>query len=200
MNLWSANLQEIASNIPLLGLKHCACLVTQSCLTLCDPMDYIAPLGSSVYGFFQGRILEWIAISSSRESSQPRDWTCVSCGSCIRSWILYHWACGEVLFVLSRTVSNSLCCSPVAHGTPSDLGARLPVLYLFAFSYCSWGSPGKNTGVGERLPFPPPGNLPNPRIELAFLVSPAMVSWFFTTDPEVRKLIQYKIMSKLSGQ
>ena len=41
------------------------CLVTQSCPTLCDPMDY-SPLGSSVYGIFQPRILEWVAISFSR--------------------------------------------------------------------------------------------------------------------------------------
>ena len=49
-------------------------LVTQSCPTLCDPMDYGLP-GSSVYGIFQARMLEWIAIFSPRESSQPRDWT-----------------------------------------------------------------------------------------------------------------------------
>ena len=43
--------------------------VTQSCLTLCDPMD-CSPLGSSVRGISQARILEWVAISSSRGSSQ----------------------------------------------------------------------------------------------------------------------------------
>ena len=37
--------------------------------------------------------------------------------------------------------------SPVAHRTSSDLGAYLPVLYLFAFSYPSWGSSSENTGV-----------------------------------------------------
>ena len=60
--------------------------VTQSCLTLCDPMDYSLP-GSSVHGILQIIILEWVAISSSRESSQLRDWTQVSlhCGQ-----ILYH--------------------------------------------------------------------------------------------------------------
>ena len=42
--------------------------VTQSCLTLCDPMDY-SPPGSSVYGIFQARVLEWIAISFSRGPS-----------------------------------------------------------------------------------------------------------------------------------
>ena len=52
--------------------------VAQSCLTLCDPMDYSLP-GSSVHGIFQATILEWVAISFSRGSSQPRDRTQVSC-------------------------------------------------------------------------------------------------------------------------
>ena len=51
--------------------------VAQSCPTLCDPMDCSLP-GSSVHGIFQARILEWVAISFSRESSQPRDQTRVS--------------------------------------------------------------------------------------------------------------------------
>ena len=42
--------------------------VTQSCWTLCDPMDYSLP-GSSIHGIFQARILEWVAISFSRGSS-----------------------------------------------------------------------------------------------------------------------------------
>ena len=46
--------------------------VTQSSLTLCDPMDCNLP-GSSVHGIFQGRILEWVAISFFRGSSRPRD-------------------------------------------------------------------------------------------------------------------------------
>ena len=51
--------------------------VAQSCPTLCDPMDCSLPV-SSVLGIFQARVLEWIAISFSRESSQPRDQTWVS--------------------------------------------------------------------------------------------------------------------------
>ena len=47
-------------------------LVIQSCPTPCYPMD-CGPPGSSVHGMFQARILGWIAISSSRGSSQPRD-------------------------------------------------------------------------------------------------------------------------------
>ena len=45
--------------------------VAQLCLTLCDPMDCSLP-GSSVHGIFQATVLEWIAISFSRGSSQPR--------------------------------------------------------------------------------------------------------------------------------
>ena len=50
------------------------------------------PLDSSVHGIFQTRILEWVAISYSRESSWSRGWTQVShiCG--IGRYVLYHWA------------------------------------------------------------------------------------------------------------
>ena len=51
--------------------------VTQLCPTLCDPVDS-SPPGSSVHGILQARILEWVAISFSRGSSQPRDQTQVS--------------------------------------------------------------------------------------------------------------------------
>ena len=44
------------------------CLVTQSCLTVCDPMN-CSLLGSSVHGIFQARILEWVAMTYSRGSS-----------------------------------------------------------------------------------------------------------------------------------
>ena len=60
----------------------------QSCLTLCDPMDS-SPPGSSVHGILQARILEWVAMPSSRGSFQPRDWTCVSYFCCIGRWVLY---------------------------------------------------------------------------------------------------------------
>ena len=53
------------------------CEVTQSCPTLCNPMDCSLP-GSSVHGIFQAIVLEWIAISFSKGSSQPSDRTPVS--------------------------------------------------------------------------------------------------------------------------
>ena len=54
----------------------------QPCPALCDPVDS-SPPDSSVHGIFQARILEWVAISYCRASSQPRDQTRVSCISCI---------------------------------------------------------------------------------------------------------------------
>ena len=65
------------------------CLVAQSCLTLCNPVD-CSPPGFSVHGILQARILDWVAISSSRGSSRPRDRTRVSCISCTGSWVRYH--------------------------------------------------------------------------------------------------------------
>ena len=66
------------------------CSVTQLCPTLCDLTDCSLP-GSSVHGILQARILEWVAISSFRGSSWPRDWAHVSwVSACIGRWILYH--------------------------------------------------------------------------------------------------------------
>ena len=53
------------------SLFLCVCECMQSCLTVCDPMD-CSLAGSSVHGIFQARILEWVAISYSRGSSQSR--------------------------------------------------------------------------------------------------------------------------------
>ena len=69
-------------------------LITQSCLTLWDPMDY-SPPGSSVCGILQARILEWVAISFSRGSSWPRN----------RNLHLPH--CRQILYHLSH--QGSLC-------------------------------------------------------------------------------------------
>ena len=60
----------------------------QSHSTLCDPMD-CSPLDSSVHGILQARILQWVAMLSSRGFSWPRDWT-TSHISCTDRQILYH--------------------------------------------------------------------------------------------------------------
>ena len=81
-----AGIQIIQTYKLLLGL-----LVAKSWLTLCNPMD-CSPLGSSVHGISQARILEWMAIPFFRWSSQPRN---PAHASCIDRWILYPWATWE---------------------------------------------------------------------------------------------------------
>ena len=51
-------------------------MCAQSCLTLWDPMNH-SPPSSSIHGIFQARIVEWVAITYSRGSSQPRDQTLI---------------------------------------------------------------------------------------------------------------------------
>ena len=109
--------------------------------TLCDPVD-CSPLGSSVYGILQTRIMGWVAITSSRGSSQPRYQICVSFASCISRLILYHCAIWEAHFsckylhiyffqilfhykLLQNTEHSSLCCTVGPH-------------QLFSFRRCQW--------------------------------------------------------------
>ena len=75
----------------LLAVQRCV-LVAQSCPTLCCSMD-CSLSGFSVHRIFQAIIPEWVSFS--RGSSQPRDWTHVSCVSCIAGRFFIHWATGE---------------------------------------------------------------------------------------------------------
>ena len=130
------------------------CLVTQSCPTLCDFMDY-SPPGSSVYGILQARILEWVAIPFSRQSSQHRDSTRVSrnAGKFFMVWATRE-AHGKGLTDLCHKgtwtpkVSCCCCCSgakscltlcdPVDCSTPG-----FPALYClseFAQTHVHWVS------------------------------------------------------------
>ena len=81
----------------------------------CNPMD-CSPPNSSVHGISQVRILEWVAISFSRGSSQPRDWPCISC---IGRRILYRWATREAQ-ACSRHMGNAARSKgcPVGESTP----------------------------------------------------------------------------------
>ena len=96
----------VGSRIQVLGLKNLTLLANPFELQLfmfshvwffCGPVD-CSPPGSSVLGISQARILEWVVKPSSRGSSQPRDWTLVSC---IGRRILYWWPAGR-LFSLHR--------------------------------------------------------------------------------------------------
>ena len=103
-----------------LALFHSSESVSHSvvCLTLCDPMD-CSPPGSSVHGILQGRILEWVAVSFYKGSSQPRDCIQVShiAGKLFTNWVtrkdLFH--CMTVLyfvylFVIDRHWSITTFC------------------------------------------------------------------------------------------
>ena len=83
----------------------CCCLVTKSCPTLCNPMDY-SPPDPSVHVISRARILEWVAVSSSRGSSQPQR-------SNLR---LLHWQADS---------------SPLSHQGSSKMIVRTPLCNIF---------------------------------------------------------------------
>ena len=73
----------------------------------CDPVDCSLP-GSSVHGILQAKILEWVAMPSSRGSSWPRDWSLISHVSCIGRWVLYHYChLASLSLYLAKTVNTS---------------------------------------------------------------------------------------------
>ena len=136
-----------------------------SCSTPCHPMDCCLP-GSSVHGISQARILEWVAIYFSRRPSKPRDWTCISC---IGRWILHHRATGEAL--PKWYVQMLTCCSSRVWlcATRWTLACQAPLCLGFS-----------GRAYWRGLPCPPPGNLPDPGIELLSLASPELAGGFFT--------------------
>ena len=142
--------------------KRGCCLVAQSSPILCDPVD-CSPPGSSVHGILQAIIPEWVAISFSRGSSQPRGWTWVSCTG---RWILYCWDTREACWKPQFSSVQSLSC------------VRLFVnLWTVACQApLSMGFPRQQYQSG--LPFPSPGDLPDLGTEAVFPVSLALASSF----------------------
>ena len=99
-------LNPVSFHILRFSKVHSDLQFTQLCPTLCDPID-CSPPGSTVHGILQARVLEWVAISFSRESSQPRQWTWVS-----------HIAGRFFTFWVTRSVlssSNLNCQTPYSH-------------------------------------------------------------------------------------
>ena len=149
----------------------CVCVfsVAQLCLTPHDSMDCRLP-GSFVHGIFQARILEWVAVSSFRGSSCLRDWTHVSCISWPGRQILYHWATWEALMYTCLGVCMLSCFSHVwLFTTLWTVAHQAPLFSGFSQQEC-WSG----------LRCPPPGDLPEPGIELTSPKSPALASGFFT--------------------
>ena len=118
-----------------------------------NPWTFTLP-SFSVHGIFQARVLEWVTLFSSRESSQPRGWTLISC---IGRQILYHWATWEALYIYiyrereSResevTQSCLTLCDPVDCSLPGSsihgiLKAR--ILKWVAISFSRGSSRSRN--------------------------------------------------------
>jgi len=141
-----------------------SCSVLKSCLTLCDPWTVVrqAPLSTE---FSREEYWKSCSISYFRGFSQPRDCNCISCISCIGRQILCHWGTKEALrkLVHACRLSHFSC-------------VQLSVT-LWTTSLSIWFSRQK---YSCGLPFPSTGDLPNPGIEPASLVSPALAGRFFT--------------------
>ena len=112
--------------------------VTQSCPTLCDLMD-CSPLGSSVHGILQARILKWVAIPFSRGSSRPRNWTQVSC---IAGRFFTNWATRESESEVAQscpTVCDPMDCSLLWDSSIHGI-FQARVLEWVAISFCRGSS------------------------------------------------------------
>ena len=120
----------------------CAAQLLQLCPALCDLMDGSLP-GTSVPGILQARILEWVAIPSSWESSQPRNQT-----PCLLH--LLHWQVGslpqsppgkpEIMHRQCQVHSFLFVCL---------FFKSLSRVQLFVTPWIVWNSPGQNTGVAS---------------------------------------------------
>ena len=119
--------------------KHVHTKSLQLCPTLCDAMDCSLP-GSSVHGILQAGILEWVAMPSSRESSQPRIEP-ISYVSYIGRWVLYHQR--HLLQIDTQTKPSAKTCMNshsyyVCFFLDMDFQYREKTLFFyFYFFYCS---------------------------------------------------------------
>ena len=99
----SVNYQQISEKF--FATVHANSL--QLCLTLCDPMD-CSPPGFSIHRILQARILEWVAMLSSRGSSRPRNGTSVSYVSCIGRQVLLPLAFFYLLGIRKTEIATKV--------------------------------------------------------------------------------------------
>ena len=119
------------------GHIYCCCCVLSHVWLFANP--WTSPPGFSVHGIFHAGILEWVAISSSRGSSQPRDRTLISCVSC--SGKRYHHPkstlyCGFTVVVylmsLDRYIKTRIHhCNIQSSVTALKIPCTLPVYHSF---------------------------------------------------------------------
>ena len=116
-------------------LRLCCAQPLQSCLTLNDPMDYNPP-GLSAHGIFLASILEWVAISFSRGSSQPRDRTQVSCVSCFAGGFFTAEPPVKPALILI-TLSGSCLPPSRSQGAYDDLISPTAVIFVWFIEHVS---------------------------------------------------------------
>ena len=119
----------------------CVCEVAQSCPTLCYPMD-CSPPGSAVRGILQARILQWVAMPSSR-GSFPTEGSNRGLPLCRR--ILYGLCRQGSCMCVCVYLYMGICMRTRACSIVSD--SAIPWLWPTRL-LCPWNFPGKNTGVG----------------------------------------------------
>ena len=121
---WFASKCIHISYLRILYSLFCCCVEPLNYVRFfCNPMDW-SPSSSPVHKISQARILEWVAISFSRGSSQPKDQTHISCVSCTDKQILYHWTTREAPFIILNNVNW-------------DILNKIGFLWQIQFSYSS---------------------------------------------------------------
>ena len=117
-SLWAQDISTCCSHSLECSWVLAVCLVAQSCLTLGDPMD-CSPQGSSVHGILQARILEWVAMPSSRESSLTQGLN-LDLGHCRQILCcLIHQGSPRILEWVAYPVSRELPDSGIKLGSPA---------------------------------------------------------------------------------
>ena len=126
-------------------------LVTQSCLTLCDPMDCSLP-GSSVHGLSQARILQWVAIPFSGGSSQLRDRNPISYVSCIGRWFFTTGATWEAPSSPKHVSTENLRTRtylPIGSWMELAQDLKMKIAWLEGGSYILWLASFEDTRRGR---------------------------------------------------
>ena len=106
----------------------------QSCLTLCDPMNW-SPPGSSVCVILQPRILEWVAVSYARGSSRPTDWTKSLMSSALADGFFTTWEAKDGSLTYSKNVR--IC---FRNRKVNQVAVNTPYLFASQYFFCVCGT------------------------------------------------------------
>ena len=132
---------RVSSRVPMLYSEWVSEWSRSSCQTLCDPMDCSLP-GSSLHGILLARVLEWVAISFSTGSSQPRVQTRVSCipGRRFNLWATRRSLLIIFFILLLFTQSCPTLCNPMDCSMPGFLSFTISpgLLKLLSIELLRW--------------------------------------------------------------